>query len=51
MLLSECLAKMSRASERRQIEMTIQVFADESEGAPPGVRNHFVMAGLGVGTH
>lgn len=26
--------------------MPVQVFADESEGAPPGVRNHFVMAGL-----
>lgn len=26
--------------------MTVQVFADESEGSPPGVRNHFVMAGL-----
>lgn len=26
--------------------MPYQVFADESEGAPPGVRNHFVMAGL-----
>jgi hypothetical protein len=23
-----------------------QVFADESEGAAPGTRNHFVMAGL-----
>lgn len=33
-------------ARKRRVLVPFQVFADESEGAEPGSRNHFVMAGL-----
>jgi hypothetical protein len=44
--VSHLLEKLESLPEEIRFLMPIQVFADESEGAPPGVRNHFVMAGL-----
>ena len=40
------LSGLPEPARRRRLLMPIQVFADESEGAKPGTRNHFVMAGL-----
>jgi hypothetical protein len=40
------LSGLPEAARKRRLLMPIQVVADESVGAEPGTRSHFVMAGL-----